>query len=192
MIDSYFRTTYQKYFINPILYLTERFPISPNTITLLSLGSGLCTLPLLYYQAGGLAAGFLLLSGYFDTLDGSVARKELSSSSKGAVLDIMSDRTVESTVLIGLYLQDPSSRGFFCLLMACSILLCVTSFLVVGIFEKNTTQKSFYYSPGIMERTEAFAFFLSMILLPGWFAYLAVLFSLLVLMTALIRIKEFG
>lgn len=75
--------------------------------------------------------------------------------------------------------------------MLSSVLLCITSFLVVGIFSQNTTEKSFYYSPGLIERFEAFLFFSLMMFLPGIFSYLAYAFSGLVLMTALIRMAQF-
>lgn len=76
--------------------------------------------------------------------------------------------------------------------MLTSILLCVTSFLVVGIFTEKQTEKSFYYSPGLIERGEAFFFFILMILFPSYFVLLSSLFILLVLLTTAIRVVQFA
>jgi hypothetical protein len=75
--------------------------------------------------------------------------------------------------------------------MLVSIFICVTTFLVVGIFNEKRGEKAFYYSLGLMERPEAFIFFIAMFLFPSWFLVLAVTFSVLVLWTALSRMCEF-
>ena len=67
----------------------------------------------------------------------------------------------------------------------------MTSFLVVGIFSENKSQKGFHYSPGLMERPEAFLFFAMMMLLPTLFSALALLFTFLVFLTAGLRVLEF-
>ena len=73
-----------------------------------------------------------------------------------------------------------------------SILLCITSFLVVGIFTPNHSSKSFHYSPGLIERAEAFLFFIVMIFVPYYFTFFAFLFATLVALTALIRLWQFS
>jgi phosphatidylglycerophosphate synthase len=147
--------------------------------------------PLLALEQGALALVALGISGYLDTLDGSLARHLQSTSDKGAACDIVSDRVVEFSIIFGLYLQDPIPRASLCLLMLGSVLFCISSFLVVGIFSANDSHKSFHYSPGIMERTEAFIFFAAFILFPQAFTVLASFFSLLVALTGLLRMLEF-
>lgn len=61
----------------------------------------------------------------------------------------------------------PQERGLWCMLTLGSMLLCITSFLVVGIFTENQSQKSFHYSPGLMKRAEAFSFFIAMMIWPA-------------------------
>lgn len=186
MIDSYFRSPYQRLCVDP---LAARIPANANLITLLACFFGVLTLPLLQVSAW-LAAGALLVSGYLDTLDGTIARAQGRTSPAGAALDILCDRVVECAVVIGLFLVDPA-RAVLCLAMLASILLCVTSFLVVGVFSANESEKSFHYSPGLIERCEAFLFFLAMMLLPKLFTPLAALFTLLVTLTAVIRMRQF-
>lgn len=192
MIDSYFRTPYQNLIVNPLLRTPLLKTFSPNLITLLALLSGLATLPLLFLHHKVSAFLCLVASGVLDTLDGSLARLQNSISSKGAFYDLFSDRLVEFSVILGLYFYSPNDRSLFCLLMLGSILLCITSFLTVGVFSQNTSKKSFHYSPGIVERAEAFIFFTNMILFPAYFIPLSVIFSVLVFLTALIRLKEFA
>ena len=191
MIDSYYRAPLQETLIDPVLEGLDRSGLSPIMITFASLLTGLAVLPCLFWGERVLALVLLASSGYLDVLDGSLARHQGQSSAKGAVLDILSDRTVEFAVIMGLCLVDPASRALTCLWMSGSVLLCVTSFLVVGIFEQNSSHKSFHYSPGIMERAEAFAFFAVMIAWPASFAFLAPVFAVLVGLTAAIRVFQF-
>lgn len=191
MIDSQYRKPYQKYFLDSIANHTIIRSLSPTLITCLGLCIGIIIPISLFYHRSFLAIFFLLLSGFLDTLDGTLARKQEKSSPKGALLDILSDRIVESAIIIGLYLYDTESRAIYALGMLAASYLCVTSFLTVGIFTQNDGTKSFHYSPGLMERTEAFFFYLLMILLPSQFFWLAITYILLVSITALIRTVEF-
>lgn len=193
MIDSstLVRSWYQDYLVMPIARACAQSQISPSVVTLAGCFIGLMVVPFLALGYWALALAVLLLSGYLDTLDGVLARHLNCSSPKGAVLDIVSDRVVEFSVILGFFLQNPHERGLLCLLMAGSVLICVTSFLVVGIFEGNSSEKSFHYSPGIIERAEAFLFFSVMIVWPMFFSPLAVAFIVLVCFTAVIRIVQF-
>jgi archaetidylinositol phosphate synthase len=192
MIDSHFRTSYQKIFVDPILNSGILKKVSPTFLTVFSclFGLGSC---LFLWKGMPLAACIsLFISGYFDTLDGSVARAYEKKSNVGTVLDIVSDRIVEWAVIFGLYLADPESRAPFALGMTGSVLVCITSFLVVGIFSENETEKSFHYSPGLIERSEAFCFFGVLTLFPSFFQEVSLLFIFLVLLTGLLRIWQFA
>ncbi|MBK2007398.1 CDP-alcohol phosphatidyltransferase, partial [Francisella orientalis] len=75
--------------------------------------------------------------------------------------------------------------------MMMSIIVCISSFLLVGIFGQKESSKSFYYSPGLIERAETFIFFIVMILLPSTVFVLGLIYTLLVLWTTLYRCYEF-
>ncbi len=193
MIDTYCRAPYQRVLVDPFVsWLSRGQVVTPMHLTFFGLFLGVLVIPLLAYDFVWAAFCLILLSGYLDTVDGSLARQTQRSCPKGAVLDIVCDRLVEFSIILGLYFVDPASRALLCLLMLGSVLFCITSFLVVGIFSSNESEKSFYYSPGIMERTEAFLFFVAMILLPSFFLPLALLFTVLVALTAVIRIYQFN
>ncbi|MFT4552990.1 MAG: archaetidylinositol phosphate synthase [Chlamydiales bacterium] len=192
MIDSYYRDKYQAILVRPIVKIISRSTtIHPKLVTLVACCSGILIIPLLAFSYPYTALIFMLISGYLDTFDGSLARETHKESPQGAVLDIICDRIVEFSIILGLYFVDPVSRSLLCLFMLGSVLICITSFLVVGIFIENATNKSFHYSPGLMERSEAFCLFALMILFPSYFSWFASLFSILVFWTALIRVKEF-
>lgn len=190
MIESYLRPLYQKIFVDPVARWFGRYA-TPNFITLLSFLTGVGILPSLLFDKIPFACLLLGISGYLDTLDGTVARFRLQTSDLGTILDILSDRFVEAIIIIGLYMVDPANRGLMTLCMLSSVLICVTSFLMVGIFTTNHSNKGFHYSHGLMERAEAFIFFGLMFCLPNYFIELAALFSVLVLLTAIIRIYQY-
>lgn len=188
MLEKKCRDFYQKFYINPVLKL---FPnTSPLTITLLSGILGLSMIPVLYFKHQYLAIVLLLISGYLDTLDGSLARFYNLTSKIGGALDIVTDRVVESSVIVGLFLFAPN-RGIFCMLMLIANLICITSFLIVGVFVEQSTQKSFFYHEGLMERAEAFIFYIAMILLPQYFVVLAISYVFLVFLSAFLHLKFF-
>lgn len=191
MIDTYCRHFVQPTLITPVATLFASRHIQPKTITLFACIFGLTAAIFVATDHAYLGAFFLFLSGYFDCLDGTVSRLTRQESDKGALFDIFSDRLVEFAIIFALFWLHPY-RATLCLAMLGSVLLCITSFLTVAIFTTDQGEKSFHYSPGIMERTEAFAFFLALILFPSAFVVLGSLFTLLVTFTALYRIKEFS
>lgn len=190
MIDTYMRSLYQRIIVDPFAQLFAKW-LSPNQITKLGCLIGLLAAPAIILNLPWLASFLLLMSGYLDTMDGTVARFSNKLSSNGVVLDILADRLVEFTTILGLYAVDPIHRGLLSLLMLGSCYICISSFLVVGIFMTNQSKKGFHYSPGLIERSESFLFFLSMIWFPDYFTTLALTFSALVLLTSYIRVHQF-
>lgn len=189
MLETYLRPAYQCYLVEPIAKRVTRF--SPKKVTYFACLSGLLMVPALMLGLLTIATLLLIVSGFLDTLDGTLARIKSKESDVGTVLDIISDRAVEFAAILGLYAVDPTHRGLLALAMLGSCYLCVTSFLVVGIFTPNRSEKGFHYSPGLIERAEAFIFFIMMIWLPDYFATLASLFTLLVLLTTYLHLKQF-
>lgn len=191
MLEQYCRQGYQTMLVDPVAKVLPLI-IKPVHVTLFAGLAGVLMLPVLLMGYPVLSICLLLLSGYADTLDGTLARLRHQAGMMGSVLDILVDRLVESTVVVALFLLDPSVRGLMALLMLGSMLLCVTSFLVVGVFTPNNGAKGFYYSAGMVERAEAFIMFILMIMLPSYFQLLSVVFVMLVLLTTIIRVLEFA
>lgn len=191
MLEQVLRTPYQRLFVDHFASII-RYNVTPIQVTCFGALIGVFTLPALAYQHNYLAILFLLISGYCDTLDGTIARIRQTCSAWGSVLDIMADRGVEFAVILGLWMINPFERSFLCIMLLGSIFLCVTSFLVVGIFTPNHSDKNFYYSPGLIERPEAFLFFIFMILIPSYFILLSIVLIVLIFITTFIRIYEFS
>ena len=111
---SEFRKTLAYRFTEPIVRLLARTPITPSTITwlgfLLTIGAAV-----LITTGHLLAAGFVvLIAGFFDMLDGALARRTNQVTRFGAVLDSTLDRLSEAALLIGilvLYARDQSITG---------------------------------------------------------------------------------
>lgn len=192
MIDSCFRPIFQRYCVDPFArQLTKCTCISPVSMTLCAMLFGVLAGFFIVENFKLWASIFLLLSGYFDSLDGTLARFRQQASDKGAVLDIVADRVVEFSVILGLLLIAPAVRAVPIVWMLGATMICLTSFLVVGIFQQNHSQKSFHYSAGVMERPEAFVFFLVMLWWPAGFIGLAWVYTSLVFYTAFYRVYQF-
>ncbi|WP_119328308.1 CDP-alcohol phosphatidyltransferase family protein [Cysteiniphilum halobium] len=189
MIESSLRPLFQRVFIQPLMHMGARH-LSANVITLASLITGFASACFLSADANFMAILLLLISGYLDILDGSVARIQNNSTNLGTILDILSDRLVESFIVIALFMRDPD-LALICLLMMMSMLVCISSFLLVGIFSEKQSEKSFYYSPGLMERAEAFIFFIAMIICTHFAMIIGIIFTLLVLWTTGVRVYQF-
>ncbi len=96
------RKTAAYYLTEPTVRLLAKTSITPSTITWmgLCLAAGAAALIIMGQL---LAAGFLvLIAGYFDILDGALARRTDQTSRFGAVLDSTVDRLSEAVVLLGI------------------------------------------------------------------------------------------
>ena len=202
MLETYLRWPFQRLFVDQVAQQMQR--ISPNAITLTSALLGAIGAGFLIYQHIEWGAICFLFSGYADVLDGSIARIRSSSSLTGTVLDLCLDRFVEFMMVLSLYFLG-LDRAFACLLMLGAMYLCTASFFAVSLCTQaleaqlksrnisslGAVKKSFYYSPGLIERAETFVFFFAMIAFDQAFFALAYLYAGLVLLTTLVRLIQF-
>jgi archaetidylinositol phosphate synthase len=112
------------------------------------------------FCAGATGWGILLLatSALFDATDGTIAREYGGPSALGGVLDLVSDRLVETAVIVGIAWNRPELFRP-ALLVVGSWYVNITVFLAVGAALERTGPKLIDYPPGILERTEALIFF---------------------------------
>ncbi|KAF0194863.1 MAG: phosphatidylglycerophosphate synthase [Bacillota bacterium] len=188
MLDSRSRQWVQPFF-DRLAQLCMRCGVTPFAATLAALALGVAAAWAVW--AGHLLLGILLLwlSGLFDVLDGSIARLTGQSSALGTLLDIVFDRVVEIMALLAVTLAAPGLAIFTALVFA-SIILSMTVFLTVGAVAEKTGVKSFYYQPGLVERTEGFIMISLAIALPAWRVSVLVAFAVLILFTAGQRFAE--
>ena len=154
--------THARKYVNPIIELGAEFllklKLTPNNVTILALLLGVSTSIFLYFDMQIIAVTLLWVSGYLDAVDGAMARRSNSSSSFGTLLDIVSDRIVEVSIVLVLGLKFVDVRYNLIVLTVC-ILMSMTIFLTVGALSEKKGVKSFYYQAGVAERSEGFIFF---------------------------------
>ena len=185
--------THARKYVNPIIELGAKFllklKLTPNNVTILALLLGIATSIFLYFDMQIIAVTLLWVSGYLDAVDGAMARRSNSSSSFGTLLDIVSDRIVEVSIVLVLGLKFVDVRYNLIVLTVC-ILMSMTIFLTVGALSEKKGVKSFYYQAGVAERSEGFIFFSFMILIPSYLGIITNIFSVLIIITAIQRFLE--
>ena len=187
--------THARKYVNPIIELGAEFLacvsniLPPNNVTILALLLGVSTSIFLYFDMQIIAVTLLWVSGYLDAVDGAMARRSNSSSSFGTLLDIVSDRIVEVSIVLVLGLKFVDVRYNLIVLTVC-ILMSMTIFLTVGALSEKKGVKSFYYQAGVAERSEGFIFFSLMILIPSYLGIITNIFSILIIITAIQRFLE--
>ncbi|MDF1615926.1 CDP-alcohol phosphatidyltransferase family protein [Petrocella sp. FN5] len=189
MLDTKARSIVQP-FIGKCAEMFIRWGLSANQVTLLALVIGL--IPAIMMTMGLsslLAVSILWLSGLFDAVDGTIARKTNTMSPFGSVMDITFDRLVEISLLISIAYRYSNAPMVF-VVLASSIILSMTIFLTVGAASEKASEKSFYYQPGLAERTEGFILFSLMMIFTNYVDILAMIFSGLILLTACQRFIE--
>jgi archaetidylinositol phosphate synthase len=188
MLESLVRPMCQTVFLDAIAKACARV-VTANQMTAIALMVGVVAAITLDFGFITAAVIVLILSGVCDALDGSIARVRGESSSVGTLFDIISDRIVECAIVIALFLVNPVARALPSIVMLASIFLCVTAFLVVGaVVKEHDGHKGFFYSRGLIERFEAFIFFIAMMLFPAQCMVLAYVLSALVLLTAALHV----
>jgi CDP-diacylglycerol--glycerol-3-phosphate 3-phosphatidyltransferase len=108
------RKTAEKYFTDPVVTLLSKTGITPNVLTWI--GFLIAVVTAIFAALGQMiVAGLLLLfGGYFDMLDGSLARRTGKVTVFGEVLDSTLDRLSEGAILLGLlywFAVDGSTIG---------------------------------------------------------------------------------
>lgn len=88
-----------KIYIDPV---AKKINVHPNILTMVGLIMGV--LSAYMFAIGNLLGGglFILLSGFFDVIDGAVARNHGSNSQFGSILDSTTDRFTDAFILIGI------------------------------------------------------------------------------------------
>jgi archaetidylinositol phosphate synthase len=85
-------------------------------------------------HAGALLGGLLVLaSGFFDIVDGAVARATHSTSKRGAFLDSSLDRVSEVAIFLGIYAGGFAPAVLVILALSCSLLVSYTRARAEGL-----------------------------------------------------------
>jgi archaetidylinositol phosphate synthase len=93
--------------LNPFVDLSIRAGLTPNVVSVIAIGLA-CVAGLTFALAGGepllylVGALLVFLNGWFDMLDGAIARRLDTASSAGDLIDHVLDRYADIVVLVGL------------------------------------------------------------------------------------------
>ncbi|WP_214847875.1 CDP-alcohol phosphatidyltransferase family protein [Exiguobacterium sp. s193] len=180
MLDTRARKVVQPLFDQAATGL-KKLGLSANQVTIISGIIGAATGFFVYNDMMGIAILLLWISGMLDVVDGTMARRE-KTTPIGTILDLVLDRVVELSVLIGLALRFPETQIVMLFLIA-SFVIGMTMFLAIGAVSENYGFKSFQYQPGLIERTEGFLFLTAMLLFPGAIIWIALVFLIAELYT---------
>lgn len=202
MIDTWLsntklKNTYER-FVKKILLGR----VSANQLTIIGLIFGILAAFVIYLSTkfpfrlefNILACIIMVFSFVLDTMDGAIARAE-KPTKFGGILDIFSDRTVETLIIIAIVSTDPLSLIWPGLFSLGAMVLCISMFLIVSMLSEeiegnNGVRKVIRYKKGFMERSETLIILFLTVLLFPWRLILLWLFTILVFLTAILRLKE--
>lgn len=157
MLDTHCRK-----YVQPIIRIGAQFFLklgfTANKVTILAMLIGISSGVFIYFGYNYIGILVFWLSGYLDAVDGTIARETNSSSSFGTLMDITFDRLVEVSVIIGIA-SKYRELSYPAMLLSISMLITMTIFLTIGSLAEKKGEKSFYYQPGLIERTEGFIMF---------------------------------
>jgi phosphatidylglycerophosphate synthase len=187
MLEAKLRSNIQPLFE----YISYALPgtVTPNGLTICALATGLIAGSCI--ALGYLVYAFIALwiSGLCDVLDGTRARQTGMQNPLGAYIDLISDRTVESAIIVGFAYIYPQHM-FLYLLFVISVLLHFSTFLAAGALFPNTGTKSIYYDHSLIERFEAFIGFSLMLIIPSSISQILSILNLLIFYSAVMRFKR--
>jgi CDP-diacylglycerol--glycerol-3-phosphate 3-phosphatidyltransferase len=137
-----FRKIAQSYITQPLVNLLAKTSITPNMVTwfgfVLILGAGVLAGFSYLFAAGWV----VLISGFFDIIDGQLARSTDQVTRFGGILDSTLDRISEGAILIGItayYLNHPAVYGNWMILLIGVTMMA--SFLVSYIRSRAEADK---------------------------------------------------
>ena len=192
MLDQKFN-----FFFKPVLKkfatIFLKYQILPNQITLFSIILGIICFIFLSLGFIYTALLFFLLNRIFDGVDGALARLK-EPTDLGGFYDIISDFLIYALLPFGFILFDNNNFLSMSLLLTSFIGTCSTFLTTAWIFEKKKikieqlSQKSFFYSEGLIEGTETIILFIFMFLFYEVANFIAWIFAILCFITSMTRI----
>ena len=171
-----------------------RLGVGANVVTLVGFVIGLVGALAIAASVPLLGLALLLLSRLADGLDGAVARLT-QPTDRGAFLDITLDFVFYASVPLAFAVADPAANALAAAVLLFAFVGTGTSFLAFaalaaqrGIANPEYPRKGLYYLGGLTEASETLLCFTVMCLWPAYFAWFAIVFALLCLLTLVTRV----
>ena len=186
MIDTKVRSNVQLLFdwSARVFWLVK---LHPNTITVFAFVFGIISGLLIINNEYMFALLFILISGYLDIIDGTVARLTNKSSKLGGYLDLIFDRLVEAFIVLAFYLAF-NDYPIVYMLFYIGVIFNFSTFMLASSIFDNKGNKIMHYDIGLVERSETFITFILMLLFVDYSVYVLLFFIILMFITGLIRL----
>lgn len=168
--------------------------VTANMATAAGLILGLVSAGLIVLEWYGTAAVILILSRIFDGLDGAIARAT-TSTRYGGFLDITYDFFFYGAIPLAFGFASPDQNMTAAAVLLAAFYANGASFLAFAIAAAKLDieteaygKKAFFFSRGIAEAFETYAFFVAFCLFPSWFPWLAYAFTALCALSVIDRL----
>jgi phosphatidylglycerophosphate synthase len=175
--------------------IAVRTGLTANVTTVLGFALGLGAVPFIVSEAYLWAIPLILVSRILDGLDGAIARRT-QTTDLGAYLDITLDFIFYAAIVFAFALARtenalPAAFLLFSFSGTASTFLAFAIFAAKrGIITEIRGRKSLYYLGGLTEGAETIAVFVLACVFPDAFAWIAIIFGGLCLVTTGTRIAE--
>ena len=178
--SSGFRRTLGSYLTQPALELLARTSITPSVITwfgfLVTVGAAA-----LIISGHLFAAGFVVLvAGFFDILDGALARHTNRVTRFGALLDSTLDRLAEAVLLLGILVLYAREQSFIPILL---IGVALVSSLLVSYIRARSEGLGLECQVGLFTRAERVVVLALGLLLNQFFDALIIALAIIVVLS---------
>jgi len=124
-----------------VLPLAKRLDINPNYITFLSVVSMLLAVNFTFGYSFYLAALFVLISGYLDLLDGTIAKYHKHVTKFGAFFDRVADRVNDMLIISSIILSGIVNLTLGILVLILIMLSSYTSSVIESQTKNNIGEK---------------------------------------------------
>jgi CDP-diacylglycerol---glycerol-3-phosphate 3-phosphatidyltransferase len=118
------RKALARYVTGPVVRLLARTSITPNGLTVCSLGITIIAAVLVAFEYFIAAALVMLFASFFDILDGALARSTNRVTKFGAALDSSLDRLAEAVIFIALMVVYTRAQSIVGVMLAGAALVC--------------------------------------------------------------------
>ena len=168
--------------------------LSANAATALGFAIGMVAAGFIAAEYYWVGLGLLLVSRFFDGLDGAIARLTRLTD-VGGFLDITLDFIFYASVVFAFALASPEHNALAAAFLTASFMAPASTFLTYAIFAQKhgiTTEirgaKSLYYLGGMTEGFETIFTLSLMCVFPAWFPIIAVVYGVMCWITGGTRI----
>jgi len=168
-----------QYFTRPMVKLLARTSVTPNT---LSWTGFMVTLVAVWLIISGhhLAAGFVVLAaGFFDILDGALARSTDRVTRFGAVLDATLDRFSEAVLLFSIVIYYALNADEWLVIMVALVGAAVTGSFLVSYVRARAESQGVDCQVGISTRAER----VILLVLGLWLGQLVIALAIMVVLS---------